>query len=75
LNDGNIVAESLPGTVYVISVSGPKAYAITTKYEKLMAKTGTKISLFQVLSVDSNKLSFISYTPTGEVYDAFDLKK
>lgn len=75
LNNGTIVGENQPGTVYIISVSGPKAYAITTKYEKLMAKIGNQISLFQVLSVDANKLSFISYTPAGEVYDAFELKK
>jgi 3',5'-cyclic AMP phosphodiesterase CpdA len=75
LNNGAIVGENQPGTVYVISVSGPKAHAITTKYEKLMAKTGNKVSLLQVLSVDGNKLSFISYTPTGEVYDSFELRK
>jgi hypothetical protein len=75
LNNGSIVAENEPGTVYVISVSGPKAYAITTKFEKLMAKIGNQISLFQVLSVDGNKLSFVSYTASGEVYDAFELRK
>jgi hypothetical protein len=75
LNNGAVVAENETGTVYVISVSGPKAYAITTKFEKLMAKIGNQISLFQVLSVDGNKLSFVSYTASGEVYDAFELRK
>ena len=75
LNNGAVVAENETGTVYVISVSGPKAYAITTKFEKLMAKIGNQISLFQVLSVEGNKLSFVSYTASGEVYDAFELRK
>ena len=31
--------------------------------------------LFQVISIDGDRLSYESYTATGELYDAFDLKK
>jgi acyl-CoA-binding protein len=75
LRDGMVVPVDEKGTVYVVSVSGPKAYAINTKYKDLMAKIGDHISSFQVISVEANKLSFTSYTAAGVVYDSFELRK
>jgi hypothetical protein len=63
------------GTVYVVSVSGPKAYAVNSAYNDLMAKTGGNVQLFQVISIDSTSLSFQSYTVTGKLYDSFQLLK
>ena len=66
------------GTVYVVSVSGGKMYKVKPgweDYEALRDRVGNNKQLFQVISVDGNKLSYISYTATGELFDAFDLIK
>jgi acid phosphatase type 7 len=75
LRDGKVVPVDEKGTVYVSSVSGPKAYDFNPKYKDLMAKIGEKISSFQVISVEAHKLSFTSYTAAGVVYDSFELRK
>ena len=41
----------------------------------LRDKVGNNKQLFQVISIDGNKLSYQSYTATGELFDAFDLIK
>jgi hypothetical protein len=64
-----------PGTVYVVSVSGPKMYKLNSTYNHLMAKTGAKNQLFQVIAVDSLELEYTAYTVTGTVYDQFTLDK
>ncbi len=66
------------GTVYVVSISGGKMYDIGGDWRQLGAikdRSGEKTQLFQIISVKGDKLSFESYTPTGELYDAFDLIK
>lgn len=63
------------GTVYVVTVTGPKQYKPSALYEKLMARTGTQTQLYQVISVDTNKLTYESYTVTGEPFDSFVLEK
>ncbi len=66
------------GTVYVVSVSGGKMYKVKPgwqEYGALRDKVGENKQLFQVISIDENKLSYKSYTATGELFDAFDLIK
>jgi 3',5'-cyclic AMP phosphodiesterase CpdA len=75
LREGRVVPVDEKGTVFVVSVSGPKAYALNTQFKDLMAKIGEKISSFQVISVEANKLSFTAYTAAGAVYDSFELRK
>ncbi len=75
LKGSQIVSENQPGTVYIISASCPKAYDVGKINAALMAKTGTQAQLFQVISVDSNKLSYKSYTASGQLFDEFELKK
>ena len=41
----------------------------------LRDKIGNNKQLFQVISIDGDKLSYKSYTATGELFDAFDLIK
>lgn len=60
------------GTMYVVSVSGPKLY------DNPIApgvRRGMKIQLYQVISVDGDELRYQAKTPTGEVYDGFTLRK
>jgi len=41
----------------------------------LRDKIGNNKQLFQVISINGDKLSYQSYTATGELFDAFDLIK
>jgi acid phosphatase type 7 len=61
--------------VYVVSVSGSKAYGIDNRYGKLMVKAETGRQLFQVIRVDEHRLRYESFNALGESYDSFELKK
>ena len=70
--------QDITGTVYVVSVSGGKMYKVKPGWEDygaLRDKVGESKQLFQVISIDGDKLSYKSYTATGELFDAFDLVK
>lgn len=67
----NVDADS--GTVYVVSVSGPKMYDLNRK--PFMVRVAEDTQLYQVIHVDGNELRFESRTAVGELYDAFTLKK
>lgn len=61
------------GTVYVVSVSGPKMYDITKgDYAKRVAED---TQLYQIIEIDGDELSYKAYTATGMLYDAFTLEK
>ena len=61
------------GPIYVVSVSGPKMYALGL--ENWMDRAASNTQLYQTVHVDQNKLSFKAYTVNGDIYDAFDLLK
>jgi 3',5'-cyclic AMP phosphodiesterase CpdA len=65
------------GTVYVVSVSGRKMYGLKPDgwegYEVERDRAAENTQLFQVIRVDGDRLSYEAFTPTGELYDAFDL--
>jgi len=75
LKNNAVVPALEKGTVYVVSVSGSKAYPLNPMSSKLMAKTGEKVQLFQTISIDGLSLKYRSYTATGDLFDAFELKK
>ncbi|MGE5351935.1 MAG: fibronectin type III domain-containing protein [Acidobacteriota bacterium] len=75
LKNGLRVNDNEKGTVYVTSVSGPKAYIVNSLYSSLMAKMGTNLQLFQLISIDKDRLSFKSFTAEGALYDSFELTK
>ena len=75
MKNGIKVDDSEKGTVYVVTVSGPKIYSMNPKYKDHMAKMGTGRQLFQVISIDKNRLTYESYTATGQLYDSFELEK
>ncbi|MBC8137461.1 MAG: metallophosphoesterase family protein [Fibrella sp.] len=70
---GMNVKNDASGTVYVVSVSGPKMYNL--EREDWMARTAEDTQLYQVISVDNGKLRYEARTVTGELYDAFELQK
>ena len=69
------VPDTEKGTVYVISVCGPKFYESDNRRQDIMDKTGTGRQLFQVIRVDENRLQYESYDARGEIYDSFVLEK
>lgn len=75
LAGGKIVAPDAPGTVYVISVSGPKMYEIDHRFEPLMAKVIPNTQMFQVIEVDGKKMTLRAYSSEGELLDGFQLEK
>jgi 3',5'-cyclic AMP phosphodiesterase CpdA len=75
LVNGAIVAENAPGTVYVVSASGPKFYEYTSLYDSLMAKSGVNIQLYQIITVEGRHMRYRAYTADGVMYDEFELVK
>lgn len=75
LRNNRRVADGEPGTVYIVSVSGPKFYRINPMHKDLMAKIDTGKQLYQVIEVDGSRLRYESWTVTGELYDTFTLTK
>ena len=61
------------GTVYVVSVSGPKMYSITKgNYAKRVAEN---TQLYQIINIDDKNLTYKAYEATGKLYDQFSLQK
>ncbi len=73
LRAGVNVKNDASGTVYVVSVSGPKMYNL--EREDWMARTAEDTQLYQVIRVDGGTLRYEARTVTGELYDAFELQK
>ncbi|MCU0227420.1 MAG: metallophosphoesterase family protein [Bryobacterales bacterium] len=71
VSGNNVRADS--GTVYVVSVSGPKMYSVDQ--QEWMERSAGRTQLYQVIRIDGDKLSYESRTARGVLYDAFDLVK
>ncbi len=65
--------ESHQGPIYVVSVSGPKMYDLG--FDEWLERAAANTQLYQLITVDDNKLKFEAYTAIGELYDAFTLQK
>ncbi|MCP5118782.1 MAG: metallophosphoesterase family protein, partial [bacterium] len=61
------------GTVYVVSVSGPKQYQVDR--QPWMARLAEKTQLFQVIRIDGDRLQYEARTARGKLYDGFVLLK
>jgi 3',5'-cyclic AMP phosphodiesterase CpdA len=61
------------GTVYAVSVSGTKMYAL----DKLSwaKRSAANLQLYQVIRIDGGVLKYESRTARGEQFDAFELRK
>lgn len=66
-------ARSEAGTVYVVSVSGPKMYDL--ERESWMDRAAEDTQLYQVIHVEPKRLRYEAKTVTGTLYDAFTLEK
>lgn len=70
---GANVRDSKTGTVYVVSVSGPKMYRLDR--EPWMHRAAENTQLYQVIEVDGDRLKYESRTAIGTLYDGFELVK
>lgn len=70
-----VVAPTQSGTIYAISVSGPKMYEIEDKFTPLRAKTLAHTQAFQVIEVDGDTLTYDAYAVEGDRIDQFQLVK
>jgi 3',5'-cyclic AMP phosphodiesterase CpdA len=61
------------GTVYVVSVSGPKMYDIWDR--KRFPRIAEDTQLYQIIHVDGDELRYEARTAKGTLYDAFTLHK
>jgi hypothetical protein len=75
IKNGVRVKDNEKGTVYVVSVSGPKYYKLDTPHQELMAKMETDRQLFQVIHIDHDRLHYEAFDVTGDLYDSFVLEK
>jgi len=71
VSGSNVRADT--GTVYVVSVSGPKMYDLNP--QDWMERSAARTQLYQVIHIDGNTLRYESRTARGILYDAFDLVK
>ena len=61
------------GTVYVVSVSGPKMYNVDQK--PFMVRMAEDTQLYRVIKVEGMKLTYEARTAVGALYDTFELHK
>ncbi len=73
LATGVNTSDVFSGTVYVVSVSGPKMYNL--QRHPFMSRHAEDTQLYQIIHIDGDKLHFEAFTATGELYDAFTLTK
>ena len=69
----NQVYDLAIGTVYVVSVSGPKMYDLMSDAWAVHRAEDTQ--LFQIITVDGAELRYEVRTATNRLYDAFTLRK
>jgi hypothetical protein len=70
---GTTVSDRTSGTMYVVSISGPKMYDLSAS--SWMERRARNTQLFQVISIEGDILSYEAFTATGALYDAFTLEK
>lgn len=61
------------GTVYVVSVSGPKMYQL--EKSAWMERSAEDTQLYQIIRINGDKLAYEARTARGTLYDAFELQK
>lgn len=72
LPEGKSARDAKSGTLYVVSVSGPKMYGLDSDW---WTRGAENTQLYQVIDVARDTLRYEARTATGELYDAFDLVK
>ena len=75
LRNGKRVAPGEKGTVYVVSICGPKFSDATANSDGLMAKIETGRQFFQMIRIEPDRLLFESFDVMGVKHDSFSFQK
>jgi acid phosphatase type 7 len=75
MGDGTMAWAGSAGTMYVVSVAGPKMYFASEEAQEVMDRVGEDTQLYQTIRVEYDRLFYESRTTTGALYDAFELVK
>lgn len=70
---GKTEKNGIDGPIYVVSVSGPKMYALGL--DDWMQRGAANTQLYQLIKVDGDVLRFEAYSVDDKLYDAFELRK
>jgi predicted MPP superfamily phosphohydrolase len=73
LPSGQNLRAQTSGTMYVVSVSGPKMYDLSE--DPWMFRKAGNSQMFQIITIQDNQLLYHAYTAKGELYDSFILEK
>jgi hypothetical protein len=75
LGEGTMAWSGTTGTMYVVSVAGPKMYLASEEALEIMDRVGEDVQLYQTIRVEWDRIVYESRTTTGGLYDAFELHK
>ncbi len=75
IREEKAVAPDDYGTIYAVSVSGPKMYHKNPEFEPLMAVMRGNTQMFEIIDVDEARLVYEAYSVAGERVDAFELRR
>ncbi|TVR57571.1 MAG: metallophosphoesterase family protein [Gemmatimonadales bacterium] len=75
LAEGTTAWDGRVGTMYVVSVAGPKMYFASEEALETFDRVGEDTQLYQTVQVEWDRIVFESRTTTGRLYDAFELHK
>lgn len=67
------VKDDQKGTVYLMSVAGPKTYPVDDRYQHLFARTASNIQWFQTVEVTADKIKIKAYNLDGKIEDEFEI--
>lgn len=72
---GVVTGDGRAGTVYALSVSGPKMYQLSPETRELMARRAEDTQFYQVISIDGDTLTYEARTADEQLYDRFRVVK
>lgn len=75
LGEGTTAWAGQTGTMYVVSVSGPKMYFASDDAKRVFDRVGEDTQLYQTIRVTWDRIAYEARTTTGVLYDAFELHK
>jgi len=75
MQGGRRVKSKTGGTVYVVSVAGPKQYRLNPRNRSIMARMAADLQLYQVIQVHNQVLIYDAWTADGVHFDHFELHK
>jgi len=75
VDEGTMAWNGHTGTMYVVSVAGPKMYFASEEALEAFDILAEDTQLYQTIQVEWDSLVFEARTTTGRLYDAFELHK